>query len=184
MNDKEILNFFMDDGVLLKKRKIKKEEIIKENIVEKNIIKENIVEEPPQTSVVDTNVVQKVDKEGFGEVDYAILKSITYGFKTIKEIAKALQIRTIIVERHIYKLIKERLIKYFQHAVLTSKGKHAMKDFENNNPEDVWKPIDEYIISVIKHNKERSLKIQKAIDTGLLISMIILIILIIYFGIF
>ncbi len=182
--DNELINFFMDDGLLFKKQKTRK---VKKAIEEK----ENTIEIPQTSEVsvveeVTKNVAEeehKISKEGFGEVDYAILKAITYDFKTTKEIAKALKIRNVIIERHIYKLIKEGLVKYFQYAVLTSKGKLAIKNFENN-PEDVWKPIDEYIVSVIKRNKERSLKFQRAIDFSLLVSVIILIILIIYFGIF
>lgn len=125
-----------------------------------------------------------ISEKEFGELDYAILKSITYGFENIKQISKALQIRTMIVERHVYKLIKEGFIKYFQNCVLTSKGKYAIEEFEKNNPEDVWKPIDEFILSVIEHNKEKKVKLQKMIDIALLISSVTLIILIIYFGMF
>jgi hypothetical protein len=137
---------------------------------------------PPEEATMTKEPV--VHEKGFGEVDYAILKSITYGFKDIKQISKALQIRTLVVEKHVYDLIKEGFLKYFQYAVITSKGKDAIFDFEANKPEDVWKPIDEFIVSVIEYNKERSLKFHKMIDIVLLISMIILIILIIYFGIF
>ncbi len=193
--DKKVIDFFMDDGLWLKKitkkdktvkeeqKKEENQEIsspeeapIKEPIVhEKKLIKENINEEMGATPT---------SEKGFGEVDYAILKSITYGFKDIKQISKALQIRTIVIEKHVYDLIKDGFLKYFQYAVITTKGKDAIFDFEANNPEDVWKPIDEFIVSVIEKNKERSLKIQKLFDQLLLILIIILIILIIYFGIF
>ena len=115
-------------------------------------------------------------------MDYAILKSVTFGFKTIKEISEVLQIRTMVIEKHIYKLIQDGFIKYFQYCVITSSGKQAIEDFVKNNPEDVWMPIDEFILSVIEQKKERNLKFQKMVDLILLISMIVLIVLIIYFG--
>lgn len=132
---------------------------------------------------VDMNVIDPGGKCP-GEVDYAILKSISYGFKTNKEIARSLKIRSIIVEKHVYNLLKEGFIKYFQYAILTTKGKAAITGFEKDNSKDVWKPIDEYIISVIEYKNDRNLRWQKRIDTILLGSIIILIVLIIYFGVF
>ena len=175
--DKKVMDLFMDDSIWLKKI-TKEEKTVKEE--RKKEEKQEI--NPPEEAAITQEPV--VHEKGFGEVDYAILKSITYGFKDIKQISKALQIRTVIVEKHIYALIKEGYLKYFQYAVITSKGNDAIIDFENNNPEDVWKPIDEFILAVIENKKERSLKMQKMIDLVLLIAMIILIILIIYFGLF
>lgn len=198
--DKEVLNFFMEDSPWIKPKDKKQKESKKpdekisidlqkaqirqdeEKIIEKQDtiaqvqkIKENNYEEPDLSEGKD--IV-------FGEVDYAILKSVTYGFKTINEIANVLQIRNIIVEKHIYKLIKDGLIKYFQFCVITSMGNNAIEEFEKNNPEDVWRPIDEFIVIVIEKRKERNIKIQKTIDLILVISVILLIILVIYFGIF
>lgn len=115
-------------------------------------------------------------------MDYAILKAIAYGFKTINHISKALQIRTMVVEKHVYKLMKEGDIKYFQNCVLTSIGKSAIENFEQKDPE-VCRPIDDYIASVIENEKERRIYFQKILDVALLISTIILILLIIYYGI-
>ena len=194
--DKDVLDLFMDDSLWIKRiKRRKKTPGEKQKVAEKPGIsqdeitvksdevidkKNEIVNEDTYT---DTGTADNSEKE-FGEVDYAILKSVTYGFKTIKQISRALQIRTLVVEKHAYKLIKEGLIKYFQHAVLTSRGKQAIEDFEKNNPEDVWKPIDEFIVYVIERNKERNLRLQKIVDIVLLVSTIILIILIIYFGVF
>ena len=200
--DKKVIDLFMDDSIWLKKV-IKKE---KTSESQKTVEKEQKFEVKPEISppeevapgkepIIDEKKLIKkknyeyqepaaTSEKGFGEVDYAILKSITYGFKEIKQISKALQIRTLVVEKHVYALIKEGYLKYFQYAVITSKGNEAILYFESNNHEDVWKPIDEFIVSVIENTKERSLKFQKTIDMILLISMIILIILIIYFGIF
>lgn len=178
--DKKVMDLFMDDSLWInrikKKEKIvETEQRIEEKPEEKELIKVKKYETPEK---------EGADEKGFGEVDYAILKSITYGFKDIKQISGALQIRTLIVEKHVYALIKEGYLKYFQYAVITSKGKDSVIDFENNNPEDVWKPIDEFILAVMENKKERSLKMQKMVDLVLLIAMIVLIILIIYFGLF
>jgi len=198
--DKEVLNFFMEDSPWIKPKDKKQKESKKpdekistdlqkaqirpdvekiietrDTIAQVQKIKENIYEEP--------DLAENEDK-GFGEVDYAIIKSVTYGFKTINEIANALQIRNLVVEKHVYKLIKEGFIKYFQFCVITSQGKNAIEEFEKNNPEDVWKSIDEFIVLVIEKRKERNINIQKTIDLILVISLILLIILVIYFGIF
>lgn len=198
-NDKEVLNFFMEDTPWIKPKDMKKKDLKKpaEKIlidsqkVEIRQDKEGIIEK--QDIIAQVQKIKKFNYEEqdlkeiedtvFGEVDYAILKSVTYGFKTINEIANALQIRTLVVEKHIFKLIKEGLIKYFQFCVITSQGKNAIEEFEKNNAEDVWKPIDEFIAIVIEKRKERNIKIQKTIDLILVISVILLIILVIYFGI-
>jgi hypothetical protein len=117
------------------------------------------------------------------ELDYAILKSIYYGFKTVRELAKALKIRPIIVEKHVYKHIKEGFLKYVDDAVLTSKGIGMISDFERVKSVEVWKPIDEYIVSVMDNRKKQKLRTYKIIDNLLLISMGILVVLIIYYGI-
>ncbi len=175
--DKKVLDILMDDSLWLKKIRKEKETQKEQEIEEK-------IEVSSPAEVNKDSFTADIHEKGFGEVDYAILKSITYDFKTIRQISSALQIRTIVVEKHIYDLIKEGFIKYFQYCVLTSKGKSAIEDFEKNNPEDVWKPIDDFIVSIIERKKTQNLKIQKIIDMILLISIIILIILIIYFGIF
>jgi hypothetical protein len=197
--DKKIMDLFMDDSTWINRIKKKEKKVEKQQKVEgepeeiagsspheesapairhiaaeKKFIKEKRYETPENEAT----------EKGVGEVDYAILKSITYGFKDIKQISGALQIRTMIVEKHVYALIKEGYLKFFQYAVITSKGKDYIIDFETNNPEDVWKPIDEFILAVIENKKERSVKMQKMIDLVLLIAMIVLIILIIYFGFF
>lgn len=195
--DKKVMDLFMDDSIWINKIKKKEKIVEKEQRVEEaeEIVRDSPHEESAPASIVDKKKLIKEkriqtpekeapDEKGFGEVDYAILKSITYGFKEMKQISGALQIRTLIVEKHVYALIKEGYLKYFQYAVITSKGEDAIIDFENNNPEDVWKPIDEFILAVMENKKERSVKMQKMIDLFLLIAMIVLIILIIYFGLF
>jgi len=170
-NDKKVLDFLMDDGTW--------EKIPGKKTVQKQ---QEIEKQKQDVSSSDKITLENKKSENeFGEVDYAILKSVTLGFKTIKEIAEALQIRTMVIEKHIYKLIQDGFIKYFQYCVITSRGKEAIEDFVKNNPEDVWMPIDEFILSVIEQKKERNLKFQKMVDLILLISMIVLIVLIIYF---
>jgi len=173
-NDKKVLDFLMDDGTW--------EKIPGKKTVQKQQEIEKQKQEVSSSDKITENRKSDVSENEFGEVDYAILKSVTLGFKTIKEISEVLQIRTMVIEKHIYKLIQDGFIKYFQYCVITSRGKEAIEDFVKNNPEDVWMPIDEFILSVIEQKKERNLKFQKMVDLILLVSMIVLIILIIYFG--
>lgn len=133
---------------------------------------------------VDENNMDKAIDMEIDELDYAISKSAYYGFKTIREIAKALKIRPIIVEKHVYKLIKEGFLKYVEYAVLTSKGVGMISDFEMVKPLEVWKPIDEYIVSVIEKRKQQRLRTYKIVDRLLFVSMVILVVLIIYYGVF
>ncbi len=179
--DKKILELFMDDALWLKKIKAGRKNIEGEQRIDE---KPAIVEQIADEKVAVKESINEASSISFGEVDYAILKSVSYGFKSITDISKALQIRTIVIEKHIYELIKDGFIKCFQYCMLTSKGKDAIRDFEKNVSVDTWKPIDEFIVSVIEHKKEQSSKIQKMIDKILLICVVILIILIIYFGIF
>jgi len=189
-DDKKVLDFFMDDGmwenvsgkkVLQKEEKIEKSEVIHSVDIK---INKNEVSSASELTKNNKDERKDISEKEFGEVDYAILKSVTYGFKTIREIAKALQIRSIFIEKHIYKLIKDGYIKYFEYCVLTNKGEQEIEVFEKNNQVDVWKPINEFIESVIDQKEERDLKLQKMLDLILLILVMILIILIIYFGIF
>lgn len=133
--------------------------------------------------IINENNMDKAIYMEIEELDYAILKSAYYGFKTIREIGKALKIRPIIVEKHVYKLIREGSLKYFEYAVLTTKGIAVISDFEKVKPVEVWKPIDEYIVSVIEKRKEQRLRTYKIVDSLLFVSMVILVVLIIYYGI-
>ena len=195
--DKKVLDFLIDDGTweqipgkkIVQLQKIEKPEVSLSETTNERRKSQNIGDISDASKVltkedIDTKTDADVPDNEFGEVDYALLKSVTYGFKTMKEIAEALQIRTMVIEKHVYKLVKNGYIKYFQYCVITSKGKQALEDFAINNHEDVWQPIDEFIVSVIEQKKERNLKLQKMIDMILFISIIVLIILIIYFGIF
>lgn len=120
-----------------------------------------------------------------GEIDYAILKSMIYDVKTIRDMINILQIRTIVIEKHIYLLLKEGFVNFqLDNFTITEKGNDIVYLFERDKSESVWRPIDTFIISTMKQRKEQKLKTYKMIDMILLVSMIILIILIIYFGIF
>ncbi len=190
--EKDVLDFFMDDGPWHgKKAREKKIFELALEVKEENAQPEESIGKEADDSIILANEskyenqeVSETQNKEFGEVDYAILKAVTYGFNDIKQLSKALQIRTIVIEKHIYKLSKEGAVKYFNSIVLTFRGKQAIVSFEKSNPEDVWKPIDGYIVSVIEHDKEKKLRLQKITDMALLVSMVILIILIIYFGIF
>jgi hypothetical protein len=190
-NDKKVLDFLMDDGtwektpgkkIVQKQQEIEKQkqEVSSSDKITENMRHINVAKVLTKDTDIKTDT--DISENEFGEVDYAILKSVTFGFKTIKEISEALQIRSMVIEKHIYKLIQDGFIKYFQYCVITSSGKQAIEDFVKNNPEDVWMPIDEFILSVIEQKKVRNLKFQKMVDLILLASMIVLIILIIYFG--
>jgi hypothetical protein len=195
--DKKVLDFLMDDGtwkkipgkkIVQQPQKIEKPEVSPSKTISENRESQKIGIKSDSSKALtkednDIKMDADVPDNEFGEVDYAILKSVTHGFKTVKEIAEALQIRTMVIEKHIYQLIQDGFIKYFQYCVITSRGKQAVEDFVKNNPEDVWLPIDEFIVSVIEQKKQRNLKFQKIVDLVLLTSMIILIVLIIYFGI-
>ncbi len=195
--DKKVLDFFMDDSTWEKipgkndrrRRADEKPEAVQHKETKRDK-EQTDKESSSQGSITaapkdETGEKIETDKEAeFGEVDYAILKSVTLGFKTIKEIADLLQIRTMVIEKHIYKLTKAGFIKYYDYCVITSKGKQAIEDYVKSSSEDVWRPIDEFIASVMEARKERNLKLQKLIDIILLISIIFLIMLVIYFGIF
>ncbi|NJD76629.1 MAG: hypothetical protein FIB08_05960 [Candidatus Methanoperedens sp.] len=192
---KKALDFIMDDSLWFKKKPVEKKisggkeeteqkiEITYPPEETRKALSDNLRDKLAKESEYKKGDIARADEKGFGEVDYAILKSVTYGFKTNRQISKTLQIRTIVIEKHIYKLIQEGYVKYFQYCVLTSKGGQAIEDFEKNNPEDVWRPINDFIVSVIENSKEREEKLVKMIDLALLVSIIILIILVIYFGV-
>lgn len=197
-DDRKILEFLMDDSTWqqkdikkpIEKKKLQENKIEKETEIPKvteTIVKKEVIKHDrlPQIKTVkhETKEEPEAYEKAFGEVDYAILKSVSYGIKKIPDISKVLQIRANVIEKHIFKLIKEGYLKYFQFCVLTTRGSNTIQEYEQTNPEDIWKPIDDFIMTVIEGKKEFNLKIQKAIDIVLLISMIILIILIIYFGI-
>ncbi len=123
------------------------------------------------------------DRFVVGEIDYAILLSMTNGIDTITGIANMLQIRTLIIEKHIYMLLREGFVgSQLQHFSVTSKGNDAIFSFERENSEDIWAPIDEFIISVMKKRKEQKIEMYKMINIILLVLMICLVIFIIYLG--
>lgn len=126
---------------------------------------------------------EKTVESTIGEIDYAILKSVSYDVNTITVIVKVLQIRTIVLERHIYMLINEVFINLGLDSKfnLTVKGIEIISKFENENPDKIG-PINDFILSAIKHQKEQRIKIYKIIDILLLLSMMFIILLIIYFG--
>jgi len=185
-DDRKILDILMDDSPWQQKDIVKKPLGRKQTIEDKKETEGNINLE--QKSHIKPVRYEKKDEpvaheKAFGEVDYAVLKSVSYEIKTIPQISKALQIRANVVEKHIFNLIKDGYLKYFQFCVLTTHGKNAIEEYEHSKPEDIWMPIDNFIVTIIKRKKENNLKIQKLIDIVLLVSIIILIILIIYFGV-
>lgn len=133
--------------------------------------------------IANINISDKDEKDSFGEIDYAILKSVANNTTTVNEIINILQIRTLIIEKHIYFLVKGGFMDLQRdHFIITSNGYEAINSFESKSGN--WRSIEEFIISEIKKRKEQKLKTYKIIDMILLASIIILIILVIYFGIF
>jgi hypothetical protein len=122
------------------------------------------------------------NEPAIGEIDYAILRCVAYGVETIHDITEMLYIRTIIIERHAYRLIKEGFINFGLKLNITLKGNTTIALFEKDNPENRWRPIDEFIMYMIKQQKERKLAYYKAMNLISIISIIILTMLIIYFG--
>ncbi|CAD7769658.1 hypothetical protein AIOGIFDO_00657 [Candidatus Methanoperedenaceae archaeon GB37] len=118
------------------------------------------------------------------EIDYAILKAVSYGMVTFKDLSRKLQIKMFAVEKHVDKLISMRYLRFFKHLILTDRGVNAIADYEERESEEVWKPIDEFITSVGKVDEARRERIQRLVDKALLVAVTILIILIIYFGFF
>ena len=128
------------------------------------------------------DMVEGDSKLEIGDIDYAILKLVSYKTWAIAEIANMLQIRTLTIEKHIYKLSKEGFVIFqFQNFGITKNGEEVIRYFENDNSIDKWKPIEDFIISTIENRKKRKLKIYKTLDFVLLLLMIILTMLIIYF---
>ncbi len=118
------------------------------------------------------------------EIDYAILKAVSYGMVTLKDLSRKLQIKMFAVEKHVDKLISMRYLRFFKHLILTERGVNAIADYEERESEEVWKPIDEFITSVGKVDEARRERMQRLVDKALLVAVTILIILIIYFGFF
>ncbi len=141
------------------------------------------------SEIDEVSVNEKEIKQEIDDIDYAILRLINYINtlnlndieKEIREITSILQIRVIIVEKHIYRLSKNGFIKFDERCILTQKGEDAINKFERDNKE--YMSIDNFIIASIKNKKERDLKIHKIVDKVLLIIIVMLIILVIYVAI-
>ncbi len=175
-----------ETGAILETTTVALEEPAVEEPAEPGEAVEKVGIEPearPETVEAISAEVEAVPTVSIGEVEYAILKSIIYGYKTVKEISKTLQIKPIIIEKRINELIKDGYVKYFQHAVVTTRGHEQIELFETVKSRDTWVPIDDFIKSVSEKRKERSQKIHRIIDLALLVSIIILIILLIYFNV-
>ncbi len=120
-----------------------------------------------------------------GEIDYAILRSVSCRIDTIPFLNRILQIRTMILERHLYLLSKGELLNFQSgHFKITEKGTNTIdieipKDIKNV---DKIKKIDEFIVSTVEKQKKERTKTYKIIDILLIIITIVLIIFILYLG--
>lgn len=120
-----------------------------------------------------------------GEIDYAILRSVSCRIDTIPLLNMILQIRTVILEKHLYLLTRGELLNFQSgHFKITERGANTIdievpKDIENI---DKIKKIDEFIVSTVEKQKKERIKTYKIIDISLIIITIVLIILILYLG--
>lgn len=120
-----------------------------------------------------------------GEIDYAILRSVSCRIDTIPLLNMILQIRTVILEKHLYLLTRGELLNFQSgHFKITERGTNTIdievpKDIENI---DKIKKIDEFIVSTVEKQKKERIKTYKIIDISLIIITIVLIILILYLG--
>lgn len=138
---------------------------------------------------------EKECKETIGEIDYAILISLNYlrdlDIKNIeeeiRELSDILQIRHIIVERHLYQLVKNGSIisnmeSEHNRYSLTQTGIYAISEFERCS--EAWIAIDKFIKTSIGNRKGQKIKNYKTIDKVLTIAAIVCIIFIAYVIIF
>lgn len=120
-----------------------------------------------------------------GEVDYAILRSVSCGIDTIPFLNRFLQIRTTILERHLYLLTKGELLNFRSgHFKITERGTNTInidvpKDIESV---DKFRKIDEFIVSTVEKQKKERIKTYKIINISLIILTIAIIIFILYLG--
>lgn len=118
-----------------------------------------------------------------GEIDYAILRSISCGVDTIPFLNRILQIRTVILEKHLFTLTRGELLNFQSgHFKITERGTNTIdieipKDIEDV---DKLKKIDEFIVLTVEKQKKERIKTYKIIDILLIIITIVLIILILY----
>lgn len=128
----------------------------------------------------------KVEDAGreFNEVDYAILLAVSCGIVTVRDLSKRLQIKTLIIEEHVEKLISWRYLRFFKYLILTNRGRDAIASYEESEPEEVWQPIREFVFSVVEESKKHNVRMQMLVDRVLLVAVAVLIIFIIYFGFF
>ena len=136
-----------------------------------------------EDKTLDTNDTTKKGDNKIGDVDYAILKLLSYGTRTIAEVATILQIRMLTIEKHTYRLSDDGSVVFqLQNVYITKRGEENIYYFQRDNPVDKWKPVEDFIVSTLENRKKKKLKMYKILDSVLLLLMIVLIILIIYFG--
>lgn len=132
-----------------------------------------------------SNETKKKGNMKLETVDYAIMKSLVIGNWTTSDIVNLLQIRTLVVEKHIYDLTREGFVDFqSQHFIITQKGKDSILSFERDNTVNVWKPVEDFIVQTIENRKKEKIRFYKTVNFILLVLMVILIILAIYFGIY
>ena len=120
------------------------------------------------------NTIMKKGEHKLEIIDYAILKSLIIEPRTIPDIVNLLQMRALIIEKHIYALTRGGFADFqLQHVVITQKGKEFTYSFERDNSIDIWKPVDNFIIRSIENRKKEKIRLYKTVDFILLISMVI-----------
>lgn len=131
---------------------------------------------------LDTSNITKEGDDKIGDIDYAILKLLSFGTRTIAEVANILQIRMLTIEKHIYRLSEDGSVVFqLQNVSITKKGEENIYHFENHKTIGIWKLIEDFIVSTLENRKKKKLKMYKILDYSLLLLMVALILLIIYF---
>ncbi len=126
-------------------------------------------------------IIENTENLSIGQIDYAILKSMYYGIKKISDMKDILEIRKIIIEKHVYILSKELFIRFQNnYLVLADKGNDAIDLFERDQPFELWGKIDEFLIYSLKRKKEQKIRFFKMIDNVLAVLVISLIIYILF----
>lgn len=137
------------------------------------------------TTFDNNNEITKKGGMKLEKIDYAILKLLTIGTWTTSDIVNLLQMRTLIIEKHIYELTKVGFADFqSQYFVITQRGKESILSFERDNSANMWKPIEEFIGHSVENRKKGKIRFYKTVDFILFISMVFLIILAIYVGIY
>lgn len=132
-------------------------------------------------NVSNIGIIENTESLNIDQIDYAILKSMYYGIKKISDMKDILEIRRIIIEKHVYILSKEMFVRFEKNYIVSSdKGNDAIDLFERDQPFDIWGKIDEFLIYSLKRKKEQKIRFFKMMDNVLAVLVIFMILYILY----